>query len=123
MMMEQQMILKNDDMQLKWRDCVLRTCYAYREAEYLTSRVEQIKEVLDKFWEAVRIIINSFVEVIRPMFEELSDMLYEYKDFYRREEQYSYQSYPQSYPQNVYKSKVNTRGFQRPITHCARSRC
>ena len=118
-MTEQQTILKSDDMQLKWRDCVLRTCYAYREAEYLTSRVEQIKEVLDKFWEAVRIIINSFVEVMRPMFEELSNMLYEYKDFHIREEYCNYQSYPQ----NVYKSKVNTRGFQRPITHCARSRC
>lgn len=118
MMMEQQTALKSDDLQERWKTCISTTCYAYR-------MVERVKEAIEHLHDVVRQIINSFAEVFKPVveslnlvFEELRDFIDEHKDFIKY-----CQSYPQSYPQYVDKFKLNTKGFPRPITHCARSRC
>lgn len=118
MMTEQWIVLKSDDLQERWKTCVMTTCYAYR-------MVERVREAIDHLHDVVRQIINSLAEVFKPVveslnlvFEELRDFIDEHEDFIKY-----CQSYPQSYPQYVDNLKVNSRGFPRPITHCARSRC
>lgn len=117
MMMEQQIALKNnnDKMQEKWKTCVKTTCYAYR-------MVEIVKEAIDNLYDVVRQIINS---LFRPVTDSLKLVFEEFRDFIDRHEDFiEYMAdYQQDYPQYVDKLKVNTKGFPRPITYCARSRC
>lgn len=118
-MMEQQMTLKsNDNLQERWKTCIATTCYAYR-------MMERVKEAIEHLHDVVRQIINSLAEIFSPfvrslnlVFEEFRDFIDEHKDFIKY-----CQSYPQSYPQYVDKLRVNSKGFPRPITYCARSRC
>ena len=118
MMTEQQTVLKNSEMQEKWKMCVATTCYAYR-------MVERVREAIDHLYDAIRQIINSLAEVFKPVvgslnlvFEELRDFIDDHEDFIKY-----MKSYPPSYPQYVNNFPVNTKGYPRPITHCARSRC
>lgn len=113
MMTEQQMTLKSDDLQDRWKMSILTTCYAYRV-------VERVKEAIDNLVEAVIDIINSLIEVFKPVVDILKTVWEDSIDFV---EEHKEKSYQQSYPHNVDNLKVNTKGFQRPITHCARSRC
>ena len=114
MMTEQQIVLKSDDLQERWKTCVMTTYYAYK-------MVERVREAIDHLHDVVRQIINSLAEVFKPVvkslnlvFEELRDFIDEHEDFIK---------YMESCPQYVGNLKVNTKGFPRPITHCARSRC
>lgn len=117
MMMEQQIVLKSDDLQDKWKTCMLHTCYAYHMAE-------RVKEAIDVLAEVVRQIINNIREIFKPFVEQLHLVFDELKEFIDDSNLYEEEkSYPQSYPHYVDKLKVNTKGFPRPITHCARSRC
>ena len=113
--MEQQMTLKNDEMQEKWKTCILTTCYAYRMAD-------SVKEIVEIFQEAVRQFINSIAEVFKPIVETLA---LTFKDFFDKvEDLYDYEkSYPLNYPPIVNNFKINTKGFPRPIIGYARSRC
>lgn len=115
MMTEQQTALKSDDLQERWKTCIATTCYAYR-------MVERVREAIENLHEVIRQIINSIAEAFKPFVETLT---LAFKDFIEEvEDLYDYdKSYPQSYPQYVDKLKLNTKGFPRPITHCARSRC
>lgn len=117
MMMEQQMTLSSD-LQERWKTCVLTTCYSYRV-------VERVKEVIENFQEVMIQVINKLAEIFRPVAESLSSLFDELKEFIDKNEDFiKYcKSYPQGYPQYVDNLKVNTKGFPRPITHCARSRC
>ena len=116
MMMEQQMILKSDDLQERWKTCVLTTCYAYRV-------VERVKEAIHNLTEVVRQIINSLAEVFKPVVETLTTAFRDLVEYVEECNEDSNKSYPQGYPQYVDNLKVNTKGFPRPVTHCARSRC
>ena len=115
MMMEQQMILKSDEMQKKWNTCVIHTCYAYRMVEHLTEAIEVLTEL-------VRNIFNNIVDIFKPFVESFQlvfkDFLEDLEDNYVME----YKVYSRKYF-HTKKVAVNTKGFPRPITHCARSRC
>ena len=116
MMMEQQMTLKSDyELQNRWKTCVLTTCYAYR-------MVERVKEAIDTLYDIVRHIINNIAEILKealkPVVETFKDLIY-----YLEDSCVSDKIYLQSYPQYVNNLKVSTKGFLRPVTHCARSGC
>lgn len=121
MMMEQQVVLKNsndDEMQEKWKSCIHMTCYAYRMAE-------RVKEVIDNLYDAMRTFLNSLAEAFKPVMQSLTLVWEEFRDFVDKHEDFiEYMSdYQHSYPPYVDNLKINTRGFPRPISHCARSRC
>lgn len=118
MMTEQQTALKSDEMQEKWKKCVVTTCYAYRVAE-------RVREVIDTLYDVMRQVINSLAEAFKPVMETISFTFETLKDYIDEEfELTEYdKSYPQSYPRHVDNFRVNTKGFPRPITRCARSRC
>ena len=119
MMMEQQKVLNNNsEMQDKWKLCIASTCYAYK-------MVERVKEVIDDLVDAVRLFLNSLAEVFKPVRESLTLVFDEFKDFIEEHEDFIkyMRDYQQSYPPYVDNLKLNTKGFPRPITHCARSRC
>ena len=111
MMMEQPVVLKSDELQEKWKKCVYNTCYVYR-------MVERVKEVINHLHDVFRRIINSLAESLNLVFEELRNFTDDHEDFIKY-----MKSYPPSYPQYVNNFPVNTKGYPRPITHCARSRC
>ena len=117
MMTEQQTVLKSDDLKEKWNTCILATCYAYRT-------VDIIKEVVDDLFDVFRVLVNALSEVFKPVIETLSFSINKVIHFLSKEDFHEdSKSYPQSYPQYVDNFKVNTKGFTRPIVHCARSRC
>lgn len=109
----------DDEMQERWKSCVKITCYAFDRVERL---IEAIKVTVEQIYEAVRQIINSFVEAFKPMVESFytcfRDLKEEVENLFIKCD-----TYPQTYPPIVYNLKVNTKGFPRPIIHCARSRC
>ena len=116
-MMERQTVLKNSE-QEKWKLCVSSTCYAYRV-------VDRVKEVVDNIYEVLRQILNRLAEVFKPYIESLKSLKDKFIDFVDTHKDFiEYCSnYQQSYPPFVDNLKVDTKGFPRPITHCARSRC
>ena len=116
--MEQQTALNSNEMQEKWKTCVLTTCYAYR-------MVERVKEAVDNLINEVILIINSLAEVFKPIVDSLTLVFEEFIDFVDKHEEFIkyMKDYQQSYPPYVDNLRINTTGFPRPITHCARSRC
>lgn len=112
-MMEQQMTLKSNDLQERWNTCVLTTCYAYRQ-------VEQIKELFDNVLEVITQIINSLAEIFKPLVDTCKGLF----DIYTKDDFITVGFiYSRSFPSCVSSFKINTKGFPRPVTHCARSRC
>lgn len=119
MMMEQQKVLNsNSEMQDKWKSCILSTCYAYK-------MVERVKEVIDDLVDAVRIFLNSLAEAFKPVMQSLTLVWEEFRDFVDDHKDFIkyMRDYQHSYPPYVDNLKLNTKGFPRPISHCARSRC
>ena len=116
MMTEQQMTLKSDDLQERWKTCVLTTCYAYRV-------VERVKEAIHNLTEVVRQIINSLAEVLKPVAETLTTAFRDLVEYVEECNEDSNKSYPQGYPHYVDNSKFNSRGYPMTIRPCARSRC
>lgn len=119
MMMEQQIVLKNNiKMQEKWETCIMTTCYAYRT-------VERMKEAIENLHDVVRQIINNLAELFKPVMKSLTLVFEEFRDFIDRIDDFynNEKIYPQGYPHYVNNLKVNTKGFPKSITHCARSRC
>lgn len=118
MMTEQQIVLKSNDLQERWKTCVMTTCYAYR-------MVERVREAIDHLHDVVRQIINSLAEVFKPVVESLNLVFEELRDFIDNCEDFILyiKDYPQVYQHKVDNLKINTKGFPRPIPHCARSRC
>lgn len=117
MMMEQQIALKNNEMQEKWKICVKTSCYAYKVAE-------RIKESISILFDRLRQFFNSLAEVFKSkdtlndLFKELRDFTNKHKDFIKYTK-----SYPHSFPQYVNNFKVNTSGFPHHTFRYARSRC
>lgn len=118
MMMEQQMILKSDEMQKKWNTCVIHTCYAYRMVEHLTEAIEVLTELIRNILNNIVDIFKPFVESFQLVFNRFKDFLEDLEDYYVMEYKvYSRKSF------HIKKVVVNTKGFPRPIIFCARSRC
>lgn len=117
MMTEQQMTLSNDEMQLKWKSCVRVTCYVYRTVDWVRDFYERVLDAISLFIENMKTVFRDFTESLADAFKDLADRAF------KPEDEKFYQSYPQSYPHYVDNLRVNTKGFPRPITHCARSRC
>lgn len=115
--MEQQIVLKSDEMQEKWKTCVRVTCHVFRTVEWLRDFIERALEAIEVFIESIKNAFISFTESLSICFEDLS------KRLFKTDEEYTSKVYPQVYPQYVNNLKLNTTGFPRPITHCARSRC
>ena len=117
MMMEQQMTLKNNEMQLKWKSCVRVTCYVYRTVEQVIGFCERVLDAISLFIENMNTMFRDFIESLADAFKDLADRAF------NPEDNKFYQSYPQSYQHYVDNLRVNTKGFPRLITPCARSRC
>lgn len=124
MMTEQQIVLSNssDDLQYRWKTCVATTCYAFRFLERVKVAVENLLDV-------ARQVINQLQEAFRPVVESLSLTLDKCKDLFdvlNKDDDY-FEDKEDSFKKNVLYIKclikVNTRGYPRRITHCARSRC
>ena len=116
MMTEQQTALKNDEMQEKWKQCVMYTCYAYRQSLDIVARIEML-------WEAVRVILNSIAEAFKRFMQEINLTFTEIRDIINEPPKHICKSYPHSYPHSVDNFPENTKGYPKPIMRCARSRC
>lgn len=117
MMTEQQMTLKSDDLQERWKSCVRVTCYVYRTVEWVKDFYERVLDAISLFIENMKTAFRDFTESLADAFKDLADTAF------NSEDNKFYQSYPQSYTHYVDNLRVNTKGFPRPVTHCARSRC
>lgn len=117
-MTEQQMTLKNEELQLKWKACISFVCKSYECYTY-------IKEPLERVYTELKNVMNSLVEAFQPVFSTLIELARDIVDniAINVEIKPVSKSYPHSYPHNVDNFKINTRGFPRPPMRCARSRC
>ena len=118
MMMEHQKILNNKELQNKWNSCIMNTCYAYRT-------LDRFKEVIDNLHEVVIQFLDNLMIVFKPIKDSLTLVFEEFRDFIDKQEDFILylKDYPQVYQHKVDNLKINTKGFPRPIIHCARSRC
>ena len=120
MTMEQQIALKNDELQVKWKNCIKVTCDMFNIHKVL-------RECVEKLMETFRLILNSIKDALSESFSILSETLREFKEtiqeYCKKDEPKNFQSYPHSFPHYVDNLKVNTVGFPQPIIRCARSRC
>ena len=115
MMMEQQTVLTNSELQMKWKTCVKVTCYAYRTVEYVSDFWQRVMDAIMQIVENLKRAFSDFAESLADAFKELID-----RDSHEIIVSKSYPHYVDNYVDNF---KVNTKGFPRPITHCIRSRC
>ena len=115
MMMEQQIALTNNELQMKWKTCVKVTCYAYRTIKYVSDFWQRVMDAIIQIVENLKRAFNDFTESLADAFKELIDR--DSNDIIVSK------SYPHYFYNYVDNFKVNTKGFPRPITHCARSRC
>lgn len=98
----------NDDLQDKWKSIMLNTCREYQYKQYEES------------WASIRKAIETFSEKVKETFDQLYYYVEEIEDIL---DYGDIKSYSHFYPHNVHNCKVNTRGFPRPVSRCARSRC
>lgn len=121
MMMEQQIVLKNDELQDRWRQCVSLTCKVCSVIDIVMDAVANVMNTLSQILEEIR-------KVITPAFDSLVEVFNRIVGDYLANEQLKEKlsTYPHSYPHYPHfakKSRVNTKGYSRPIMRCARSRC
>lgn len=110
MMTEQQMIFKSDGFQDKWRKCINTTLYVYRFSELVKDCVHRLMEALNDFFSNLKDTFRKFQLVIEKT------VSIEPRQTFNR-------IYPHKYPHYVDRNRYNSKGFQRPIMRCARSRC
>ena len=115
MMTEQQTALTNSELQMKWKTCVKVTYYAYHIVEYVSDFWQRVMDAITKIVENLKRAFSDFAENLADAFKELID-----RDSHEIIVSKSYPHYVDNYVDNF---KVNTKGFPRPITYCARSRC
>ncbi len=115
MMMEQQTALTNSELQMKWKTCVKVTCYAYRTVKYVSDFWQKVMDAITQIVENLKRAFSDFTESLADAFRDLIDT-----DNHDIIISKSYPHYVDNYVDNF---KVNTKGFPRPITYCARSRC
>ena len=109
-MMEQQTIFKSNEFQDRWRKCIRTTYYVYRFTEQVKDCVHKLMEALNDFFSNLKDTFKKF----RLVIEEVIDK--EPRQTFNR-------ICPHKYPHYVDRNRYNSKGFQRPIMRCARSRC
>ena len=114
MMMEQQTALTNSELQMRWKTCVKVTCYAYRTVKCVSDFWQRVMDAITQIVENLKRAFSDFAESLADAFRDFIDM--DNHDIISK----SYSHYVDNYVDNF---KVNTKGFPRPITYCARSRC
>ena len=109
-MTEQQRTLKNDDLQRKWKLCIRNICYQFRLQACCKLIIQSWRGELSK---ALNSILEPFAEKLSKVFKDINSVTISNKR----------KSYPHGYPPYVHNMKVNKRGYPKPVTRCARSRC
>lgn len=124
-MTEQEIILKNDDLQERWKSCMSMVCLAM---PHVDKAVQVIQDLAKRMTEVIR----ELVERVRYVFSNVSEMLKQcwgdvptYIDSLTKveEKRKDNQIYPHGYPPYVHNLKINKQGYHRPVMRYARSRC
>lgn len=110
-MMEQQVILKNDELQDKWKICIKVTCCVCKVFDSISNLYNTLMEALKRVVE----VLNSLWDSVCDVFKDVWDKLIPLKEIPPKK-----RTYHRCYDRPI---KVNTKGFAPPIMRCARSRC
>lgn len=125
MMMEQEIVSKNEDLQERWKSTISVVCIS---AQYVDKAIKAIQDLANRMTEVIR----ELAERVRYVFSSVSEMLKQcwgyvptYEDLVTvvKEKRKDNQNYPHGYPPYVHNLKINKQGYHRPIMRCARSRC
>lgn len=118
MMTEQQMTLKNDDLQDRWTRCVRMTCLSARICKLASCAMSRITEILSN-------LIKSMAEYISDVFSSIGDLISESIQKIRESFEGVDFSSSVSIPRPKYNTVVrsNSKGFSKPVLYRARSRC